>query len=97
MNKIFEQSKDLHVSASVIYGKSGDTKAYADEACTVQMTTAELKEAVIKRAIIQIGTDIFIPIAFTVVSKAGTVRYIKPNASTATSADIASLSAVAEK
>lgn len=96
MNKIFEQSKDLHVSASVIYGKA-DGKAYADEACTVQMTTAELKEAVIKRAIIQIGTDIFIPVAFTVVSKAGTVRYIKPNASTATSADIASLSAVAEK
>ena len=96
MNKIFEQSKDLHVSASVIYGKA-DGKAYVDEACTVQMTTAELKEAVIKRAIIQIGTDIFIPVAFTVVSKAGTVRYIKPNASTATSADIASLSAVAEK
>ena len=97
MNKIFEQSKDRHVSASVIYGKTGDTKAYADEACTIQMTTAELKEAVIKRAIIQIGTDIFIPVAFTVVSKAGTVRYVKPNASTATSADIASLSAVAEK
>lgn len=96
MNKIFEQSKDLHVSASVIYGKA-DGKAYADEACTVQMTTAELKEAVVKRAIIQIGTDIFIPVAFTVVSKAGTVRYVKPNASTATSADIASLSAVAEK
>ena len=96
MNKIFEQSKDLHVSASVIYGKA-DGKAYVDEACTVQMTTAELKEAVIKRAIIQIGTDIFIPVAFTVVSKAGTVRYVKPNASTATSADIASLSAVAEK
>ena len=96
MNKIFEQSKDLHVSASVIYGKA-DGKAYADEACTVQMTTAELKEAVIKRAIIQIGTDIFIPVAFTVVSKAGTVRYIKPNSTTATSADIASLSAVAEK
>lgn len=96
MNKIFEQSKDLHVSASVIYGKA-DGKAYADEACTVQMTTAELKEAVIKRAIIQIGTDIFVPVAFTVVSKAGTVRYVKPNASTATSADIASLSAVAEK
>ena len=96
MNKIFEQSKDLHVSASVIYGKA-DGKAYVDEACTVQMTTAELKEAVVKRAIIQIGTDIFIPVAFTVVSKAGTVRYVKPNASTATSADIASLSAVAEK
>lgn len=96
MNKIFEQSKDLHVSASVIYGKA-DGKAYADEACTVQMTTAELKEAVIKRAIIQIGTDIFVPVAFTVVSKAGTVRYVKPNTTTATSADIASLSAVAEK
>lgn len=95
MNKIFEQSKDQHVSANVIYGKA-DGKAYADAACTVQMTTAELKEAVIKRAIIQIGTDIFIPVAFTVVSKAGVVRYVKPNASTATSADIAGLTAVAE-
>lgn len=96
MNKIYDQAKDLHVSANVIYGKSGDTKAYADEACTVQMKTAELKEAVIKRAIIQIGTDIFVPVGFTVVSKAGVVRYVKPNGSTATSADIAGLTAAAE-
>lgn len=95
MNKIYDQAKDQHVSANVIYGKD-DGKAYVDAACTVQMTTAELKEAVIKRAIIQIGTDIFIPVAFTVVSKAGVVRYVKPNTTTTTSADIAGLTAVAE-
>lgn len=96
MNKIFNDAKDEHVSAYYIYGKASDTKAYADAGCTVQMKTSELKEAFIKRAIIVIGDDIYIPVSFGLVSKAGTVKYIKPNSSTATSADLGTLTAATD-
>ena len=93
MVKLFDDAKDKNVSATDIYGKASDTKAYADEACTVQMKTSELREAVLKRAVIIIGDAVYIPVSFSVASNVGSVGYIKPNSSTATSADIGSLTA----
>ena len=93
MVKLFDDAKDKNVSATYIYGKTSDTKAYADEACTVQMKTSELREAVLKRAVIIIGDAVYIPVSFSVASNVGSVGYIKPNSSTATSADIGSLTA----
>lgn len=91
MDKIFDQAKDKNVSAIVIYGKGSDGKAYADANGTTQLKTSELKDAFLKRAIIQIGTEYFIPVAFSITSNVGTVKYAKPNSSTATSADLGSL------
>ena len=93
MVKLFDDAKDKNVSATYIYSKASDTKAYADEACTVQMKTSELREAVLKRAVIVIGDAVYIPVSFSVASNVGSVGYIKPNSSTATSADIGSLTA----
>lgn len=93
MDRIYDQAKDQNVAALVIYGKSGETKAYADAKCTVQMKTSELKDAFLKRAVIQIGAEYFIPVHFAVSSDVGTVKYTKPNATTATSADFGTLSA----
>lgn len=93
MVKLFDDAKDKNVSATYIYGKASDTKAYTDEACTVQMKTSELKEAVLKRAIIVIGDALYAPVSFSVASNVGSVGYIKPNSSTATSADIGTLTA----
>ena len=93
MVKLFDDAKDKNVSATYIYGKASDTKAYADETCTVQMKTSELREAVLKRAVIIIGDAVYIPVSFSVASNVGSVGYIKPNSSTATSADIGSLTA----
>ena len=45
MEKLYNDAKDKNVSATYIYGKSSDTKAYADSGCTIQMKTSELKEA----------------------------------------------------
>lgn len=67
-----------------------------NEECKVQFKTSELKEAFIKRAVIVIGSDYFVPVSFTVASNVGTVKYAKPNATTATSADLGSLVAVAD-
>ena len=94
MEKIFDQAKDKNVSAVVIYGKGADGKAYADAEGTTQLKTSELKDAFLKRAVIKIGTDYFIPVSFSVTSNIGTVKYAKPNSSTATSADLGSLVSV---
>ena len=91
MDKIFDQAKDKNVAAIVIYGKGSDGKAYADANGTTQLKTSELKDAFLKRAIIQIGTEYFIPVTFSITSNIGTVKYAKPNSSTATSADLGSL------
>lgn len=97
MDKIFDQAKDKNVAALIIYGKKGESApaAYADVACTKKMKTSELKDAVIKRAIIKIGEDIFIPISFTVNSDIGTVTYAKAGSS-AGSAATATLAAITD-
>ena len=88
MEKLYNDAKDKNVSATYIYGKTGDTKAYADSGCTVQMKTSELKEAFLKRALIVIGNNCYIRVSFSVTSQAGSVTYARPNSSTATSADL---------
>ena len=94
MDKIFDQAKDKNVAAIVIYGKGSDGKAYADADGTIQLKTSELKDAFLKRAVIQIGTEYFIPVTFSITSNVGTVKYAKPNSTTATSADLGSLVSV---
>ena len=97
MTKIFEDAKDLHVVAVIIYKKNAQAKAYKDAACTEQFTTSELKDAFIKGALIQLGDAEFVkPIKYAESSSVGSVYYITPNGTTATSADIASLAAVAD-
>ena len=93
MEKLYNDAKDKNVSATYIYGKTSDTKAYADSGCTVQMKTSELKEAFLKRALIVIGNNFYIPVSFNVTSNTGSVTYAKPNSSTATSADLGTLTA----
>lgn len=91
MERIFDQAKDKNVAAIVIYGKGTDGKAYVDAEGTTQLKTSELKDAFLKRAVIQIGTEYFIPLSFSVSSNIGTVKYAKANSTTATSADLGSL------
>ena len=95
MEKIFADAKDKNVSAVIIYGKSGESSpaAYTDSACTVKMKTSELKDAFLKRAVILIGEDYFIPTGFSVASNVGTVTYAKAG-TTAGSAATATLAAV---
>ena len=91
MVKVYDDAKDKNVAAMIIYGKGSDGKAYADANGTTQLKTSELKDAFLKRAIIQIGTEYFIPVTFSVASGIGTVKYAKPNSTTATNADLGSL------
>lgn len=77
MERIFDQAKDKNVAAIVVYGKGTDGKAYVDATGTTQYKTSALKDAFLKRAIVQIGSDYFVPIAFTVASNVGTLKYAK--------------------
>lgn len=76
MDRIYDQAKDQNVAALVIYAKeTADNKAYADSECKVQMKTSELKDAFIKRAVIKVGSNYFIPISYAEASKVGSVNY----------------------
>lgn len=75
--RIFDHADDQNVAAIVIYGKiSPDGKAYTDKGCTQQFTNDELKNAFIKRAVICIGTNYFIPVSYAYASKVGSVNYV---------------------
>ena len=62
MNKIYEQAKDLHIVATMIYGK--DNNAYVDVECTKQFIESELKEVFIKGALIEIDGNLFKAVNF---------------------------------
>ena len=96
MDKVFERANDLHVRATYIYKKSSDAKAYADAACTIQFKTSELKDAFLKGAIVNASGVLSKVVGYSEASNVGTVTYIVPNGTTATSADIAKLTSVAD-
>lgn len=98
MDKFFQRAEDKNVAAVAIYEKSGETKAYKDAACTQQFYTRELKNAFIKGAIIVLASSAgyVIPVKYAESSSVGSVYYIKPNSTTATSADIGTLAALAD-
>lgn len=96
MDRVFEQAKDLHVRAVYIYKKVSETNAYVDAACTIQFKTSELKDAFLKGAVINASGVLSKPVGYSEASNVGSVSYIVPNSTKATSADIAKLSAVAD-
>ena len=97
MDKIFQRAEDKNVAAVIIYKKTAETYAYVDSAYTTKFTTSALKNAFLKGAVIMLGTDSYAtPVSFGVSSSVGFVTYITPNGTTATSADIATLTGVAD-
>lgn len=95
MVKVYDDAKDKNVAAVIIYGKGSDGKAYADAEGKTQLKTSELQDAFIKRALIKIGEDYFVPTGFSIASKIGTVTYAKAG-STSGSAATATLVSIAD-
>ncbi len=95
MDKFYDRYEDKNVAAVVVY--ANDSKAYADSAHETQLKTSELKNLFIKGMVIDLGSGAYaMPIKYSESSKVGSVAYIVPNGTTATSADIASIAAVAD-
>lgn len=88
MDKIYQQAKDKNIAAIVIYGKSGESSpaAYVDAEYTTKFKTSELKDAFLKGAVVQIDTDLFLPISFAVASDIGTLTYAKAGSTAGTAA-----------
>lgn len=73
--RIYEDSKDVHVAATVIFDNA-DNKAYTDAACTVQFGTADLEEAYLKGAVIKLKAGGYVtPVAYSESSNVGSISY----------------------
>lgn len=72
MNKIYEQGKDLHVVATLVYN-NGDEFAYTDAECTNKFKTSELKEVFVKGALIVIDGNFYKAVSFA----DGVINYVK--------------------
>lgn len=95
MNKIYQDSKDVYVSATIIYAYNG--YAYTDAEHTEKFTTSALLDAFLKGAVIFLAENTYAtPIGYGEDSSVGSVSYIVPNSTTATSADIATIAGVAD-
>ena len=79
MEKIFEQAKDLHVVATLVYN-NGDEFAYTDAECTKKFKVSELKEVFVKGAMIVIDNAFYAPVSY---SEAG-IGYIDAEGKVAT-------------
>ena len=96
MDRIYNRAEDKNSANVIVYGKASDTKAYSDEACTMQCTTSELKNAFMKGCIVAIGSDsMYYPVSLSISSKIATLTYAKAG-STSGSAATATLVSVAD-
>lgn len=96
MDRIYNRAEDKNSANIIVYGKTSDTKAYSDEACTMQCTTSELKNAFMKGCIVVIGSDsMYYPVSLSIASKVATLTYAKAG-STSGSAATATLVSVAD-
>lgn len=96
MDRIFEKAADLHVRGTFVYGNGSDTYAYADAACKVKLTTAQLTELFLKGAVIKIGTAMYKPAGLTAKNDIASIAYIKADTSTPTTAVCGVLTSVKE-
>lgn len=90
-SNVYEHANDLHVRTYMVYVKSN--VAYVDSACTVKMTTSQLKNAFLKRCIISDNSKFYQPLVYSETSGVGKIEYA--TVSTAAFA-VASVSAVAD-
>ena len=96
MDRIYSRAEDKNSANIIVYGKASDTKAYSDEACTMQCTTSELKNAFMKGCIVAIGSDsMYYPVSLSIASKVATLTYVKAGSSSG-SAATATLVSVAD-
>lgn len=89
MDRIWNRAEDKNSANIIVYGKASDTKAYSDEACTMQCTTSELKNAFMKGCIVAIGSsDVYYPISLSIASstKIATLTYAKSGSTAGTAA-----------
>lgn len=91
MDRIYEQAKDQHVVAVKVYVKANDAYAYSNSGKTTKITAAVLQDMFNKGMIIIDGGNTYIPVKLNVTSGVAVVTYVKADATTATTAVLATL------
>lgn len=92
MDKEYIRSDDRNVAIRKVYAKASDPYGYVDSACKTKIGTEELHNAFLKGMMIVAadGTE-YLPVSCKMMADVVTVTYVKPNGSTATSADLATI------
>lgn len=95
MDKILFNHMDVNVAGTYVY--VGDGVAYEDSGCEKAFTTESLKNVFLKGAVI-VDTDImYKPVGFALnADEVGELTYVKADATTATTAVLATVVAVDE-
>jgi hypothetical protein len=92
MEKIFEHSKDLHVVGRVIYAKASDAYAYSDSGKTKKIDAETLQDLFEKGCFIKDASgNTYKPVALNVDDGVAIVTYVIADATTATTAVLATL------
>lgn len=92
MDREYIHSDDRNVAVRKIYTKASDAYGYVDSECKTKVAAEELHDAFLKGVVIVAadGTE-YLPVSCKVASDVATVTYVKPNTTTATSADLATV------
>lgn len=90
MEKTYINSDDINVAARKVYAKA-DGFAYAESAFKTKITAEELEDAFVKGMIIVADGVQYKPISCKVASKVATVTYVTTDATTATTAKLATV------
>ena len=77
MEKIMENSSDLHVVARKVYAKPSDAYAYSDSDYKTKISADELYDTFVKGMIVIDAGVEYKPISVKVASKVATVSYVK--------------------
>lgn len=93
MSKIYEQSEDQHVRATIIYKKQGDIYAYSDSLTTTKIGVAELGDMFKKGVIIIDGGVEYRPVSFAAADGMALLTYVKTDNVDLTKAVLATLAA----
>lgn len=91
MNKIYEKYDDCHVIGTRVYVKANDNYAYADSTLKEKIDAETLKDLFVKGLIIVDGGNLYKAVSCKTASNVTTITYVKTNATTVTTADLATL------
>ena len=90
MKKTYLNSDDINVAARKVYAKA-DGYAYIESNFKTKVTAEELEDAFVKGLIIVADGAQYKPISCKVANKVATVTYVTADASTATTAKLATV------
>lgn len=83
MDKVFQDAKDKYVSATMLYGKKGETKLYSDAAFKIQAVASEASEAFAKRALVTYDGGVYTPVSCTTASGVVTLTIVTTGSASA--------------